>query len=57
MVLLMLHVISCSMTDDKTNMVVKTEIAKPLYYQKLEKSLDIAPFLTYVEDFLKQPLG
>lgn len=38
-------------------MVVKTEIAKPLYYQKLEKSLDIAPFLTYVEDFLKQPLG
>lgn len=45
------------MSDDRTKMVVKTEIAKPLYYQKLEKCLDIAPFLSHVEDILKQPLG
>ncbi|KAL1138653.1 hypothetical protein AAG570_008715 [Ranatra chinensis] len=45
------------MTEDRLKMVVKTEIAKPLHYQQLEKSLNIEPFLSCVEDFLQQPLG
>lgn len=45
------------MSDDKTTMVVKTEIAKPLHYQQLENSLNIGPFLSVVEEFLKQPTG
>ncbi|XP_014251145.1 putative DNA helicase Ino80 isoform X2 [Cimex lectularius] len=45
------------MSDEVSKMVVKTEIAKPLHHQQLEKSLDIESFLTFVEEFLKQPVG
>jgi hypothetical protein len=43
------------MSEEKSTIMINKEIAKPLYYQQLERSLDIQPFLSYVENLFKQP--
>lgn len=42
---------------ENSNMVVKSDIAKPLHYQILEKGLDIEPFLSYVDEYLQELSG
>ncbi|XP_054271279.1 chromatin-remodeling ATPase INO80 [Macrosteles quadrilineatus] len=43
------------MTEENLQKMIDKEIAKPLYYQQLERSLDMQPFLSYVEEVFKQP--
>ncbi|BES93040.1 DNA helicase [Nesidiocoris tenuis] len=43
------------MSNAASTMVVKTEIAKPLHIQLLEKNLNLDNFLNEVEHYLKQP--
>lgn len=38
------------------NMNHGQDMAKPLYIQRLEASLNIAPFMCYAQDILSQPL-
>lgn len=35
----------------------QAKMAKPLYMQRLESSLNIDPFITYAQDILAQPLS
>uniref|UniRef100_A0A1B6DCW5 Chromatin-remodeling ATPase INO80 n=1 Tax=Clastoptera arizonana TaxID=38151 RepID=A0A1B6DCW5_9HEMI len=37
--------------------MINKDIAKPLHFQQLERSLNIHPFLSYVENVFKEPIG
>lgn len=46
-----------SMPAGQSKIINSTEIAKPLYYQQLERSLNIQPFLSCVENLFREPLN
>ncbi|XP_075227688.1 chromatin-remodeling ATPase INO80 isoform X2 [Lycorma delicatula] len=46
-----------SLSGGHSKIVNSTEIAKPLYYQQLERSLNIQPFLSCVENLFREPIN
>lgn len=45
-----------SIPGGHSKIIDSTEIAKPLYYQQLERSLNIQPFLSCVENLFRDPI-
>ncbi|GLG99213.1 Putative DNA helicase Ino80 [Gryllus bimaculatus] len=45
------------MADDCNAMGLSGQLAKPLHLRRLERSLDVKPFLSYVENIFNTPLG
>lgn len=45
-----------SLSGGHSKIINSTEIAKPLYYQQLERSLNIQPFLSCVENLFREPV-
>lgn len=44
------------MSEEKPSKMVNKEIAKPLHYQQLERSLNIQPFLSFVDSMFTEPI-
>jgi hypothetical protein len=44
------------MAEDSRTMGLGRELAKPLHLQHLERSLDVEPFLAYVEQIFNTPI-
>lgn len=44
------------MAEDSRTMGLGRELAKPLHLQHLERSLDVEPFLVYVEQIFNTPI-
>lgn len=44
------------MSEEKPSKMINKEIAKPLHYQQLERSLNIQPFLSFVDSMFKEPI-
>jgi hypothetical protein len=44
------------MAEDSHAMGLGRELAKPLHLQHLERSLDVEPFLAYVEQIFNTPI-
>jgi hypothetical protein len=44
------------MAEDSHTMGLGRELAKPLHLQHLERSLDVEPFLAYVEQIFNTPI-